>query len=267
MCSEETQKKILKPDIFRILESEGITAIGALYKVSPSKFVLVFGSKTAKEKLQGTEISYISAVLAIQKFLLISANELVLSEIGQNLFLWLSSFLSSLLTRRWDLPSPIFGEVVFVFKGKHKFNRSIRNGRKHVRMLESSDTVRKIYSHEKSRGMSFSRKRWCCATGAKLDTCLARIVLFSLALKKILTCLSLSRVVLLHRIKNLQFYQLAKPYKIDDYSGPSGSLWQCFFVELSHCWLCGEALLLKMKRWLWKFPMKLIFNPIIYQWS
>ena len=54
VCSEETQKEIIKPDIFRIRESEGITEIGALYKVSPSKFVLVFGSKTAMEKLQGT---------------------------------------------------------------------------------------------------------------------------------------------------------------------------------------------------------------------
>ena len=30
--------------------------MGALYKVSPSKFVLAFGSKTLKEKLAGTEI-------------------------------------------------------------------------------------------------------------------------------------------------------------------------------------------------------------------
>ena len=56
VCSEETQKRILESDIFRILESEAVTEIGALYKVSPSKFALVFGSKTAKEKLQGTEI-------------------------------------------------------------------------------------------------------------------------------------------------------------------------------------------------------------------
>ena len=54
MCSEEAQKKILESDIFRILESEGVTEIGALYKVSPSKFVLAFRSKTAKEKLAGT---------------------------------------------------------------------------------------------------------------------------------------------------------------------------------------------------------------------
>ena len=56
MCLEETQRKILESDIFRILESEGVTEIDALYKVSPSKFVLVFGSKAAKEKLEGTEI-------------------------------------------------------------------------------------------------------------------------------------------------------------------------------------------------------------------
>ena len=56
VCSEETQRKILESDIFRILESEGVTEISALYKVSPSKFVLVFGSRMAKEKLQGTKI-------------------------------------------------------------------------------------------------------------------------------------------------------------------------------------------------------------------
>ena len=56
LCPEETEKKILESDIFRTLESEGVTEISALYKVSPSKFVLVFGSKKAKEKLSGTEI-------------------------------------------------------------------------------------------------------------------------------------------------------------------------------------------------------------------
>ena len=50
MCSEETPKKILESDI--------LTEVGALYKVSASKFVLVFGSKTPKEKLAGTEIQY-----------------------------------------------------------------------------------------------------------------------------------------------------------------------------------------------------------------
>ena len=48
--------------------------------------------------------------------------------------------------------------------------------------------------------MSFSRKRWCCATGAKLVTCLARIVLLSHPLKKIPAC---REVLLLHGIQAL----------------------------------------------------------------
>ena len=56
LCPERTQKKILESNIFRILRSEGITGIGALHKVSPSKFVLVFRSQMEKEKLQNTVI-------------------------------------------------------------------------------------------------------------------------------------------------------------------------------------------------------------------
>ena len=48
VCWEETQRKILESDIFSTLESEGVAEIGALYKVSPSKFVLAFRSKAAK---------------------------------------------------------------------------------------------------------------------------------------------------------------------------------------------------------------------------
>ena len=54
-CPEEIQKMILEPDIFCILESQEVTEIGAFYKVSPSEFVFVFGSKTTKDKLLGTE--------------------------------------------------------------------------------------------------------------------------------------------------------------------------------------------------------------------
>ena len=57
MCPEETKKKkILESDIFCILEPEGVTEIGALYKVSHLKLVLVFGTKMTREKLAGTEI-------------------------------------------------------------------------------------------------------------------------------------------------------------------------------------------------------------------
>ena len=42
VCSQETPKKFLESNNFRILESEGVTEMGALYKVSPSKFILIF---------------------------------------------------------------------------------------------------------------------------------------------------------------------------------------------------------------------------------
>ena len=54
MCSEEIPEEILESNIFHILESENVTKIGALYKIS--KFILILESKTAKEKLENTEI-------------------------------------------------------------------------------------------------------------------------------------------------------------------------------------------------------------------
>ena len=73
-----------------------------------------------------------------------------------------------------------FGEVVSVFKGRHKFNGSETE----KEMLESSKREdiqrycqRKFLSIVISKEMSFLRKRWFCATGAKLGTCLARIAL------------------------------------------------------------------------------------------
>ena len=59
----------------------------------------------------------------------------------------------------------------------------------------------------------------------------------------------------------LQFCQLVKPSKIDDYSGPSGSLQQCFFVELSHCWLYGGALFSGALKMTLKIPYEAYFQP------
>ena len=60
----------------------------------------------------------------------------------------------------------------------------------------------KVLSMVVSKMMTFSRRR-CCATGTKLGICLRRISLWLHSLQKILVCLSLSSVVLLHRIKIL----------------------------------------------------------------
>lgn len=52
--SEEILEEIVESNNFHILESENVAKIGALCKVS--KFVLIFDSKTAKEKLENMEI-------------------------------------------------------------------------------------------------------------------------------------------------------------------------------------------------------------------
>ena len=81
-----------------------------------------------------------------------------------------------------------------------------------------------------SRGMSISPKRWYCATGGKLVTCLTRIVLLSYPLKKIPGCLSLSGVLLLHGIQALD----------------SLIILQRFFLALNLC----NNLLLQRRTWL-----------------
>ena len=128
MCSEETQKRILESINLRILESEGVTEIGALYKVSPSNLILVFGSKTAKEKLQGTEAQYRFGDLNFRKRIdpVRNGREPIFVTI------FLPEFISDQAVR---LAFSSFGEVVSVFKGRHKFNRHIRNGKRHVKIF------------------------------------------------------------------------------------------------------------------------------------
>ena len=143
--------------------------------------------------------------MAILKFVLISANELVLYEMGVNLFWWLFSFLNSLVSRWWDLSSLILEKSCLYSKVETNLIDPSGTGKG---MLESFPREkirrycrRKFLSMAVSKEMSLLRKRWCCVKGAKLDTCLDRIVLWLHPLKKILECLPLSRVILFHRIK------------------------------------------------------------------
>ena len=136
VCSEKTQKKILESDIFRILKSEGVTEIGALYKVSPSKFVLVFGSKAAKEKLESTEIQCrfgdSDICLNFHKRVgpLRNGREPIFVTI------LLPEFVSDQAVR---LAFSNFGDVVSVFKGRHKFSNGIRNGKRHVKIFPAGE--------------------------------------------------------------------------------------------------------------------------------
>ena len=122
VCSEETQRKVLESDIFRILEFEGVTEIGALYKVSPSKFVLVFGSKAAKEKLQGTEIQ---CRFGDSEICLNFCKRIGPLRNGRKpifVTILLPEFISDQVVR---LAFSNFQEVVSVLKGRHEYNRKI----------------------------------------------------------------------------------------------------------------------------------------------
>ena len=122
VCSEETQRKILESDIFCILESERVTEIGALYKISPSKFVLVFGSKTRKVKLQGTEIQcrFDDSEICLNFRKRVGPLRNGIKPIFVTILL--PVFISDQVVR---LAFSNFREVVSVFKGRHEFNRKI----------------------------------------------------------------------------------------------------------------------------------------------
>ena len=149
VCSEETQKKILESDIFRIVESGGVTEIGALYKVSPSKFALIFESKTAKEKLQGTEIQCRFGNSEIKLSFRKRTEPLRNREEPIFVTINLPEYISDQPVR---LAFSNFGEVVSVFKGRHKFNRKIRNSKRHVRVFPAGGDPailpRKITFHD-----------------------------------------------------------------------------------------------------------------------
>ena len=99
---------------------------------SLTKLVLVFGSKTLKEKLAGIEIQcYFSnseVCLNIWKQVgpLRNRKEPILVTI------FLPEHIRDQAVR---LASSNFGEAVSVFKDRHEFNITIRNGKRHVKIF------------------------------------------------------------------------------------------------------------------------------------
>ena len=164
ITSEETQKKILEADIFRLLEYEGVTEVGALYKVSPSKFVLVFGSRASKEKLVGTEIRCRFGDSDIRLSFHKRIGPLRNGREPTFETLFLPEFVSDQAVK---LAFSKFGEVVAVFKGRHKFNSDVRNGKRHVKIFPAGEDPailpRKISFHGRiQRDVLFAEKVVLC---------------------------------------------------------------------------------------------------------
>ena len=139
LCPEGTQRKILKLDIFRILGSEGVTEIGALYKVSSSKFVLVFGSKTAKEKPENTVIQ---CRFGESEITLSFRRRIEPLRNGKEPIFVTINLPESISDQAVKLAFSHFGEVLSVFKDRHNFNRKIRNGKRHVRICPAGGILR-----------------------------------------------------------------------------------------------------------------------------
>ena len=164
VCSEKTQRNILESGIFQILESEGVIERGALYKVSPSKLVLAFRSKAAKEKLRGAEIQ---CRLGQSEICFNFRKRIGPLRNGREpifLTILLPEFISDQALR---FTFSNFGEVVSAFKGKHEFNRKIRNGKRHVRIFplggDSTILPWKISFHGRiKRDVLFAEKMVLC---------------------------------------------------------------------------------------------------------
>ena len=164
MCSEESQRKILESDIFHILESEGVTEIGALHKVSPSKFILFFGSKAANEKLEDTEIQCRFGDTEISLNFHKQVGPLRNGRDPIFVTILLPEFIIDQAVR---LSFSNFGDVVSVFKGRHKFNKKIRNDKRHVKIFPAGEDPailpRKISFHGRiQRDVLFAGKVVLC---------------------------------------------------------------------------------------------------------
>ena len=103
-----------------------------MYKVSPSKFVLVLRSQTEKEKLYNAVIQ--SRFGESDLYLNFSKRGRPLRN-GKEPILVTMNLPEHVSDQAVELAFSNFGEVVSVFKGRHKFNRKLRNGKRHVRIF------------------------------------------------------------------------------------------------------------------------------------
>ena len=159
MWSGEIPEEIVELNILSIPESENVLEIGALYKIF--KFILIFESKTAKEELKSTKIlscfgDYDLTLTAIR-----SSQKWEGSYFCYTFPSWIHKWPGS------RLAFSNFGEAVPVFKGRHKFNRNIRNGKGHVKIFpterNSAMLPKKIIFHDSiRRGVLFAEKVVFC---------------------------------------------------------------------------------------------------------
>ena len=101
---------------------------------------------------------------------------------GGKLYMSLSSYLSWLVTSRWDFSFSILEESCLYSKEGTNSIMELETVKDTSKFSPREGTQRsyqrKFISMVVFKVMSSSRKRWCCTTGVKLGTCLARFFLW-----------------------------------------------------------------------------------------
>ena len=133
VCQGTEPSSVREKDIYQILVLNEITDVEALYKVSRQRFVLIFGSEDSALKCRGAELSAVSG--DVRTSLLFAGSDLRFGRRKRAptfVTLFLPEYISC---KAVELAFSNFGEVDRVFYGTHKFNRTLRNGKRHVRIF------------------------------------------------------------------------------------------------------------------------------------
>ena len=126
ICQGAEPSSIREEEIYRILESNEVTDVEALYKTSKGRFVLIFGSENSASKCRSAELSASSG----------EARVTLLFRERRRAPTFVTIFCPEYIScRAVELAFANFGEVQRVFYGTHRFNRNLRNGKRHVRIF------------------------------------------------------------------------------------------------------------------------------------
>ena len=127
MCNGTEPSSILEQDIFQILEMNYLKDKKALYKTSKQKFVLVFGPQDSASQYRSTELTSLSGDVKVS----------LLFREGRRAPAFVTSFCTKYISDRTvKLAFSNSGEVTKVFTGTHKFNRKIKNRKRHIKILK-----------------------------------------------------------------------------------------------------------------------------------
>ena len=132
-CKGAEPSSVREEDIFRILELNEVTDVEALYKTSKERFVLIFGSEDSASKCRSMELSATSGDDRVS----------LLFRGKQRASTFVTIFCPEYIScRAVELAFANFGEVDRVFYGTHKFNRNLRNGKRHIRIFPTGGDPR-----------------------------------------------------------------------------------------------------------------------------